>query len=119
MRVLLILFAALLPLEPLHAEVAKPAALVADGIPPVPDQLVAATRPYMEFRTAAFSGWNAADRSMLITTRFGNVTQLHTVAGPMMARTQISFEAEPLQGRWSPTGDLLVVSKDAGGDEFY
>ena len=119
MRASLILWAALLPLAPVHAEVAKPAALVADGIPPLPDQLVADTRPYMEFRTASFAGWNAADRSMLITTRFGNVAQLHTVAGPMMARTQISFEAEPLQGRWSPGGDVLVVSKDAGGDEFY
>lgn len=119
MRLTLILLAVLVPLAPVHAEVAKPAALVADGIPPVPDQLVASTRPYMEFRTAGFSGWNAADRSMLITTRFGNVTQLHTVAGPMMARNQISFEAEPLQGRWSPAGDVLVVSKDVGGDEFY
>jgi len=119
MRASLILWAALLPLAPVHAEVAKPAALVADGIPPLPDQLVADTRPYMEFRTASFAGWNAADRSMLITTRFGNVAQLHTVAGPMMARTQVSFEAEPLQGRWSPGGDVLVVSKDAGGDEFY
>ena len=44
MRVLLIFFAALLPLEPLHAEIAKPAAMVADGIPPVPDQLVADTQ---------------------------------------------------------------------------
>jgi dipeptidyl aminopeptidase/acylaminoacyl peptidase len=119
MRASLILWAALLPLAPAHAEIAKPAALVADGIPPLPDQLVADTRPYMEFRTASFAGWNAADRSMLITTRFGNVAQLHTVAGPMMARTQVSFEAEPLQGRWSPGGDVLVVSKDAGGDEFY
>ena len=119
MRASLILWAALLPLAPVHAEVAKPAALVADGIPPLPDQLVADTRPYMEFRTASFAGWNASDRSMLITTRFGNVAQLHTVAGPMMARTQVSFEAEPLQGRWSPGGDVLVVSKDAGGDEFY
>ena len=52
----------------------------------------------MEFRTAAFQGWDPVTKSMLISTRFGNVAQLHTVAGPGMARRQISFEAEPLGG---------------------
>ena len=104
---------------PALAEVAKPAALTADGVPAVPDALAAASRPYMESRGAGFAGWNAADRSMLISTRFGNVSQLHRVAGPMMARTQISFEAEPLGGSLSPTGDVLIVSKDNGGDEFF
>ena len=104
---------------PALADVPKPAALVADGIPPVPDALAAATRPYMEFRTAGFAGWNARDRSMLIATRFGNTNQLHTVAKPLAMRRQISFEPEPVGGSWSPTGDTLVVSKDNGGDEFY
>jgi dipeptidyl aminopeptidase/acylaminoacyl peptidase len=99
--------------------VEKPAALTADGIPPVPADLAARTRPYMEFRTAGFSGWNARDRSMLISTRFGNTAQLHRVAMPMGAREQISFEAEPLGGSWSPAGDVLAVSKDAGGNEFF
>jgi dipeptidyl aminopeptidase/acylaminoacyl peptidase len=101
------------------AEVPKPAALTADGLPAVPDELAARTRPYMEFRTAGFAGWNAADRSMLIATRFGNTNQLHTVASPMGMRRQISFEAEPVGGNWSPKGDVLVVSKDQGGDEFF
>ncbi|AHE57280.1 S9 family peptidase [Sphingomonas sanxanigenens] len=101
------------------AVVDKPAALVADGIPAVPADLALKTRPYMEYRTAAFQGWNSADKSMLIATRFGNVAQLHRVAGPMMARTQISFEEEPVRGSWSPRGDVLVASKDIGGSEFY
>ena len=101
------------------AQVAKPAALTADGVPAVADALAAATRPYMEARSAGFAGWNARDRSMLISTRFGNVSQLHRVAGPMMDRRQISFEVEPLNGSWSPTGDTLVVTKDNGGDEFF
>lgn len=118
MRTLLLLTAALVP-APALAEAPKPAALVADGIPPVPDDIVAETRPYMEYRTAGFASWNPQDKSMLITTRFGNVAQLHTVAGPMMDRRQISFEAEPVGGSWSPTGDLLLASKDIGGNEFY
>ena len=28
-------------------------------------------------------------------------------------------EVEPVGGRWSPTGDVLVTTKDTGGDEFY
>ena len=104
---------------PAVAQVAKPAALTADGLPAIPDALAAASRPYMESRGAGFAGWNARDRSMLISTRFGNVSQLHSVAMPMGMRRQISFEAEPVGGRWSPTGDVLVTSKDNGGDEFF
>jgi dipeptidyl aminopeptidase/acylaminoacyl peptidase len=99
--------------------VEKPAALVADGVPAIPAALAAETRPYMEFRTAGFAGWNAADRSMLISTRFGNTAQIHRVAMPMGVREQLSFEVEPVGGRWSPGGDVLVVSKDRGGDEFF
>ena len=104
---------------PAWAEVARPAALVADGIPPVPDALADASRPYMEFRSAGFGGWNAADRSMLISTRFANTNQLHSVSMPLGMRRQISFEPEPMSGEWSPKGDVLIVAKDNGGDEFY
>ncbi|HET9354753.1 MAG TPA: S9 family peptidase [Sphingomicrobium sp.] len=104
---------------PLLAAVDKPAAITADGVPPVPDALAANSRPYMEARAAGFAGWNARDRSMLISTRFGNVSQLHSVAAPLMMRRQVSFEVEPVGGRWSPTGDVLVTTKDTGGDEFF
>ncbi len=109
----------LLTATPVLADADKPAALVADGVPAVPDDLVSATRPYMEYRTAAFQGWDARDKSMLITTRFGNTPQLHRVKGPMMARTQISFEEEPVSASPSPTGDIIVVQKDTGGSEFF
>ena len=101
------------------AEVPKPAALTADGMPAIPDELAAESRPYMEYRTAGFSGWNAVDRSMLVTTRFANTNQLHTVAAPLGARRQISFEVEPVGGEWSPKGDVLVTSMHIGGGEFY
>ena len=92
-----LLFAAVTALAvPAFADVPKPAAIVADGIPAVPDDLAAKTRPYMEFRTAGFVGWHPTDKSMLIATRFANTAQLHRVAAPMMARKQISFESEPV-----------------------
>ena len=58
---------------------------------------------------------------MLVATRFANTTQIHRVAGPMLARKQISFEAEPVSnGQWAPqTGDVLIVQKDVGGGEFF
>jgi len=118
---LLLLAALALPMSPALADAPKPDALVADGLPPVPDELPAETRPYMEFRTAGFVGWHPSDRSMLVATRFANTAQLHRVAGPMMARKQISFEAEPVgNGSWAPKkGDVLLVQKDVGGNEFF
>ncbi|WP_420144229.1 S9 family peptidase [Sphingobium sp.] len=103
------------------AVVEKPAALVADGMPAVPVALADKTRPYMEFRTAAFQGWNAADRSMLITTRFGNTPQVHGVKAPGGARTQMSFEVDRIgAASWAPgRGDVMVVMKDVGGGEFF
>jgi dipeptidyl aminopeptidase/acylaminoacyl peptidase len=99
----------------------KPDALVADGVPAVPAELAARTRPYMEARGASFSGWHSSDKSMLIATRFANTAQLHRVTGPMMARKQISFEAEPIGGgSWAPKrGDILITQKDIGGNEFF
>ena len=101
------------------ADAPRPAALTADGIPPVPDELAATSRPYMEFRSAGFAGWHPTNRSMLIATRFANTNQLHVVASPLGMRRQISFEPEPVGGDWSPKGDVLVVTKDVGGNEFF
>ncbi|MFM6949481.1 MAG: prolyl oligopeptidase family serine peptidase [Novosphingobium sp.] len=123
-KILLGLSAIALPFVPATAQNAvpvapKPAAIEADGVPAVPLALVEATRPYMEFRTAAFLDWDPATRAMLVATRFGNVAQLHTVAAPGMARRQISFEAEPLGGLYMPNDGTLVVRKDTGGSEFW
>jgi dipeptidyl aminopeptidase/acylaminoacyl peptidase len=106
---------------PLFAAVEKPAALVADGIPPVPNELAEKTRPYMEFRTASFQGWNPASKGIGIITRFANVPQVHEVARPGAARRQISFEPDTISGvSYSRgLGDVTVVQKDIGGSEFW
>ena len=97
-----------------------PAALTAEQMPPVPLELAERVRPYLESRGAGFAGWDPTTRAVLISTRFGNVSQLHRVATPMGARTQISFEAEPVSGSYAPgKGDVIVVMKDRGGDEYY
>ncbi len=121
MRTIAFLAAIALPSAPAFAQVAKPAALVADGIPDVPAALAAKTRAYMEFRTASFVGWHPSDKSMVVATRFANTAQLHRVAAPLMARKQVSFEAEPMTGGgWAPKkADIFVTGRDNGGDEFY
>jgi dipeptidyl aminopeptidase/acylaminoacyl peptidase len=128
MRYLAAIAALALPLAPVLAQekpavptVPKPAALIADGMPAVPAELAAETRPYMEFRTAGFVGWHPIERRMMIATRFANTAQLHLVAQPMGMRKQVSFEAEPVgNGSWAPkTGDVFVTQKDIGGNEFF
>lgn len=106
---------------PAFAEVEKPAALVADGIPPVPDELAEKTRPYMEFRAAALQAWNPRTRGIAISTRFGNVPQIHEVARPMAARRQVTFEADAISAASYARGkgDVLVLQKDVGGNEFW
>jgi dipeptidyl aminopeptidase/acylaminoacyl peptidase len=89
-------------------------------MPPVPQALAERARPYLEARSAGFAGWDPKTRAVLISTRFANVNQLHRVAMPMGARTQITFEAEPVSGGYAPVaGDIILVSKDRGGDEYY
>jgi dipeptidyl aminopeptidase/acylaminoacyl peptidase len=97
-----------------------PAALTAEELPPVPLELAARVRPYLEARGAGFAGWDPNTRAVLISTRFANVPQLHRVDMPMGARTQISFEAEPVSGSYAPgRGDIILVTKDRGGDEYF
>lgn len=101
--------------------VPPPAAMMVDGAPAVPAALAERTRPYLEYRTAGFQGWNPATRAALILTRFGNVAQVHEVARPLGMRRQLSFEADAIAGAsYAPKrGDVLVVQKDVGGSEFW
>lgn len=102
------------------ATVPAPAAITAEGVPPLPQALAERVRPYLEARGASFEGWDQKERAVLISTRFANTAQLHRVAMPMGARTQVSFEADRVSGSYAPErGDVLVVSKDRGGDEYY
>src|SRR3712207_6180301 len=91
------------------------------GIPAVPAELAEKTRPYMEFRTAGLQAWNPRTRGIAITTRFGNVPQVHEVARPGGDRRQVTFEADTIAGATYARrqGDVMVVQKDVGGSEFW
>src|ERR1043165_6187692 len=110
----------LLSSTPAAAQVAVPTAITADGVPPIPTTLADEARPYGEGRAASPIDWGPVSKSLLISTRFANVAQLHSVAGPMMMRSQVTFETDRVgDARYSPSGDVLVVQKDVGGGEFY
>ena len=60
-------------------------------------------------------------REILIGTRFGDTQQVHQVAMPMGARTQLTFFADRVEDASYPphSGDYFLFRKDAGGGEWY
>jgi dipeptidyl aminopeptidase/acylaminoacyl peptidase len=94
--------------------------LVVDGIPPIPASLAAEVRRYTESRGAGLLDWHPARRELLISTRFANTTQVHRVAMPLGARTQLTFFDEPVgETTYEPLGGrYFLFVKDVGGNEF-
>ena len=56
--------------------------LIVEGIPPIPDELVARLTQYQNIRSASFADWHPSQRAVLISTRFGETSQLHLVESP-------------------------------------
>ncbi len=94
--------------------------LVVEGVPPIPQELGKAVERYTQFRSASLSSWHPSKREMLISTRFGDVAQVHRVKFPLGARQQLTFGSDRASGAsFQPTqGDYFVFSKDVGGNEF-
>jgi dipeptidyl aminopeptidase/acylaminoacyl peptidase len=108
---------------PLAAQdsIRPPASLVAEGVPGIPRDLADRAGRYTQYRQANLLDWHPLRREALISTRFGDVPQLHLVRAPGAARRQLTFLREPVgAASWQPTrGDYLVFRRDQGGDEFY
>jgi len=95
-----------------------------DGIPPIPVTIADETGRYGDYRSARFAEWHPERLEMLITTRFGNTSQIHRVAAPGAFREQLTFFDEPVRGLSSyvaggPDGDFFTYVRDVGGGEFY
>ncbi|PTQ08858.1 S9 family peptidase [Sphingomonas oleivorans] len=89
------------------------------GVPPIPAEVSVAVQRYQNSRAALFEDW-LPDGAMLIATRFGATQQLHRVAAPGAARTQITFHDEPVAGALTiPGTDHFVLTRDTGGDEWF
>lgn len=93
--------------------------IVYDNVPETPAALKAAIAPYYNARSAVFEDW-LADGSILIATRFGDVNQIHRVAAPGAARTQLTFFSEPVNlAKALPGASRFVYPRDEGGAEYY
>ena len=114
-----LVFLALTATTLLHSQV--PDNLVVEGVPPIPEELRHRVGPYLEFRLASFQSWHPQRMEMLITTRFADTPQIHSVAHPGGARRQLTFFNEPVAGAsYQPrAGKYLVFSQDTGGGEFF
>ena len=102
-------------------EVAPNENLVAEGIPKIPAALAESLGRYEEFRSAGFDSWHPTRREMLISTRFGDTTQIHQVKFPGGARTQMTFFPDRVAGAaYEPVkGESFLFVKDVGGGEFF
>ncbi len=103
----------------LNAEV--PSNLVVENVPEFPPALVETVKPYLDSRTAAFAAWHPTREEMLIRTRFGDATQLHSVKMPGGDRRQLTFFDDAVSGGSFRPGDptTILFSKDVGGSEFF
>ena len=96
-------------------------ALVVEGIPQIPVAIAEEADRYAQVRSAAFLDWNPVRREMLISTRFGDVPQIHRVSSPGGARTQLTFYPDRVtSARYEPVnGSYFIFSKDIGGGEWF
>jgi len=93
--------------------------LVMEDVPAIPQSIVADLNRYQNVRSAGFRAWTEDAEGMFITTRFGDVSQIHHLGHPGGARTQITFLHEPIGGiSRQPQGSKMIFTMDAGGSEF-
>jgi hypothetical protein len=95
--------------------------LIIEGVPTLDAGMEEQFQKYQNLRTASFASW-ANDGGVFISTRFGDVNQIHHVAKPGADRKQITFFKEPINNiSLSPnnTQNGFIIQKDKGGNENY
>mgnify|MGYP003312070892 FL=1 len=92
--------------------------LILEDIPPIPQNLKDDLRKFQNVRSGSFRGFDASGEQLYISTRFGNVSQLHLVKSPNGSRNQITYFEEPIGSiRKQPDGNLIAFTMDSGGSE--
>lgn len=93
--------------------------LVTENVPTATPALKERLQRYENVRGHSFQDWTG-DGGILISTRFGNVNQIHEVRFPLGARRQLTFYTETVgSADVSPSGGAFLFGKDRGGDEYF
>jgi dipeptidyl aminopeptidase/acylaminoacyl peptidase len=93
--------------------------LVMQDIPEIPASIVSSLNRYQNVRSGGFLDWTEDGNGIYISTRFGDVSQVHQVGHPGGARQQVTFFDEPVRGlQRQPGGSKMIFTMDAGGSEF-
>jgi len=95
--------------------------LVTENIPDIPDELKERLNQYQNTRGASPSSWSPNGDAMLMSTRFGETSQIHIIHAPGGARRQLTFFKEPVGGGNfcpDPACNGFMYTKDIGGNEF-
>ena len=96
-------------------------ALIEENIPQIPIAISEQADRYTQVRQAGFLDWHPSRREMLISTRFGDVPQVHRLGAPGAARTQLTFYPDRIgSAQYEPVnGNYFIFSKDIGGGEWF
>jgi dipeptidyl aminopeptidase/acylaminoacyl peptidase len=95
--------------------------LVMENIPPIPEDLKEQLNRYQNVRSAQLQDWLPGN-GVLISTRFGETSQLHRVKVPGGTREQLTFFNEPIREATvcpDPKNPVIIFTKDMGGNEYY
>jgi len=88
------------------------------GVPQIPQELKERIRHYQNVRSASFLDWTPDGKGMYISTRFGEVSQVHQVLEPGGYRQQLTWFPEPAgQVIRREDSHELAITMDRGGGE--
>lgn len=92
--------------------------LILEDVPFVPEGIKKELKGYQNTRSASFRGFKPDNEGVFISTRFGDVGQLHVVDKPLGMRKQVTFFDEPIGSvSVQPNGELIAFTMDSGGSE--
>ena len=101
-----------------HANV--PPQMVLQGVNGIPAATLDRAAQYGNVRSARMLGF--VGNEMLVSTRFGQTSQVHRVAAPLATRSQLTFFDEPVASVAIPPVAQppgFIYGRDIGGSEFY